>query len=312
MKALVIGAAGFVGPYLCQNLIDNSFDIVATKLENENAKGNFKFVNLNILNKSEIDDLLNEYKPDVIFHLAAQSSVKLSWAKPQLTFEINVIGAINLLESVRVYLPSSKVILIGSGEEYGEISCDMLPVNEETKINANNFYAVSKATQNSIGKIYSKAYGLNVVSVRAFNHIGVGQLDTFAIPSFCKQVVDIEKSGKDGIIKVGNLSSKRDFTDVRDIVNAYRLLALKGKSGETYNVGSGHSYKMEDLLQIVISLSTAKIKVEIDKSKFRPIDTPEIRADISKLIKDTGYKVQYNIKDTIEEILNSYRNKNEQ
>lgn len=312
MKALVIGAAGFVGPYLCKNLVDNSFNVVATKLENENAKGDFEFVNLNILNKNEIDSLLKEYKPDVIFHLAAQSSVKLSWAKPQLTFEINVIGAINLLESVRENVPNTKVILIGSGEEYGEISLDMLPVNEETKINANNFYAVSKATQNSIGKIYSKAYRLNVVSVRAFNHIGVGQLDTFVIPSFCKQVAEIEKSGKEGIIKVGNLSSKRDFTDVRDIVNAYRLLALKGKSGETYNVGSGKAYKIEDLLNIILSLTNASIKVEIDPNRFRPVDTPEIRADISKLVKDTGYEVKYNIKDTIEEILNSYRNKDEQ
>lgn len=311
MKALVIGAAGFVGPYLCKNLIDNGFNVVATKLQNEKSKGNFKFVNLNILNKTEIDDILKNYQPDVIFHLAAQSSVKLSWQRPQLTFEINVIGAINLLESVREYSKNSKVILIGSGEEYGEISADMLPVNEKTKINANNLYAVSKATQNSIGTIYYKAYGLNVTSVRAFNHIGVGQLDTFAIPSFCKQVVEIEKSGKPGVIKVGNLSSKRDFSDVRDIVNAYRLLALKGKSGETYNVGSGHSYKMEDLLNIILSLTTSSISVETDPNKFRPVDTPEIRADISKLVKDTGFKIEHDLKDTIKEILDSYRANNE-
>ena len=307
MKALVIGAAGFVGPYLCKNLLDNGFNVLATKLENENSKGEFKFVNLNILKKEEIDALLKEFAPDVIFHLAAQSSVKLSWEKPQLTFSINVIGAINLLESVREFASKAKVVLIGSGEEYGQIDQSKLPVKEDTKIEANNFYAVSKATQNSIGRIYAQAYGLNVVSVRAFNHIGVGQLDTFVIPSFCKQVVEIEKTNKPGVIKVGNLSSKRDFTDVRDIVNAYRLLALKGKSGETYNVGSGHSYKIEDLLNIILSLTNASVKVEIDPARFRPVDTPEVRADISKLVKDTGYKVEHDLKDTIKEIMDSYR-----
>ena len=307
MKALVIGAAGFVGPYLCKNLLDNGFDVLATKLESENSKGEFKFVNLNILKKEEIDALLKEFAPDVIFHLAAQSSVKLSWEKPQLTFSINVIGAINLLESVREFASNAKVVLIGSGEEYGQIDQSKLPVKEDTKIEANNFYAVSKATQNSIGRIYAQAYGLNVVSVRAFNHIGVGQLDTFVIPSFCKQVVEIEKTNKPGVIKVGNLSSKRDFTDVRDIVNAYRLLALKGKSGETYNVGSGHSYKIEDLLNIILSLTNASVKVEIDPARFRPVDTPEVRADISKLVKDTGYKVEHDLKDTIKEIMDSYR-----
>lgn len=307
MKALVIGAAGFVGPYLCKNLLDNGFDVLATKLENENSKGEFKFVNLNILKKEEIDALLKEFTPDVIFHLAAQSSVKLSWERPQLTFSINVIGAINLLESVKEFAKNAKVVLIGSGEEYGQIDQSKLPVKEDTKIEANNFYAVSKATQNRIGRIYAKAYGLNVVSVRAFNHIGVGQLDTFVIPSFCKQVVEIEKTNKPGVIKVGNLSSKRDFTDVRDIVNAYRLLALKGKSGETYNVGSGHSYKIEDLLNIILSLTNASVKVEIDPARFRPVDTPEVRADISKLVKDTGYKVEHDLKDTIKEIMDSYR-----
>lgn len=307
MKALVIGAAGFVGPYLCKNLLDNGFDVLATKLENENSKGEFKFVNLNILKKEEIDALLKEFAPNVIFHLAAQSSVKLSWEKPQLTFSINVIGALNLLESVKEFASNAKVVLIGSGEEYGQIDQSKLPVKEDTKIEANNFYAVSKATQNSIGRIYAKAYRLNVVSVRAFNHIGVGQLDTFVIPSFCKQVVEIEKTNKPGVIKVGNLSSKRDFTDVRDIVNAYRLLALKGKSGETYNVGSGHSYKIEDLLNIILSLTNASVKVEIDPARFRPVDTPEVRADISKLVKDTGYKVEHDLKDTIKEIMDSYR-----
>lgn len=307
MKALVIGAAGFVGPYLCKNLVDNDFDVLATKLENENSKGEFKFANLNILKKEEIDALLKEFAPDVIFHLAAQSSVKLSWERPQLTFSINVIGAINLLESVKEFASKAKVILIGSGEEYGQIDQSKLPVKEDTKIEANNFYAVSKATQNSIGRIYAKAYGLNVVSVRAFNHIGVGQLDTFVIPSFCKQVVEIEKTNKPGVIKVGNLSSRRDFTDVRDIVNAYRLLALKGKSEETYNVGSGHSYKIEDLLNIILSLTNASVKVEIDPARFRPVDTPEVRADISKLVNDTGYKVEHDLKDTIKEIMDSYR-----
>lgn len=306
-RALVIGAAGFVGPYLCRRLVSDGFSVLATKLENEKETEGITFVNLNILDEKQIDALLLDYKPDVIFHLAAQSSVKLSWEKPQLTFTINVIGAINVLESVRKCSPKAKIIIIGSGEEYGRINPEQLPIKEETTTAANNFYATSKATQNSIGRIYHQAYGMNVISVRAFNHIGPGQSTAFVIPDFCNQAIEIEQGKRDNTIFVGNLSSARDFTDVRDVAKAYSLLALKGRAGETYNVGSGKSYVISDLLKLILANTKACINVEIDQKRFRPIDTPEVRADISKLVADTGYAPEHKIEDTIIDIMNYYR-----
>lgn len=303
-KALIIGAGGFVGPYLYNFLLNKGIDVLATKLESETNKQNIKCVNLDILNQNQITDILKSFQPDVIYHLAAQSSVKLSWEKPQLTYQINVIGCINLLEATKTVCPNSKIILIGSSEEYG--SFDKLPIKEDAPIKSTNFYASSKASQHDIGMIYHKAYGMNVIAVRAFNHIGVGQNTMFVVPSFAMQIANLEKCGG-GKINVGNLTSKRDFSDVRDIVNAYYLLGEKGKSGETYNVGSGKSISIKTILDKLISYAKYPIDIEIDQNKFRPIDTPDIYADITKLVKDTGFKPEYDIDDTLKEILESFR-----
>lgn len=304
-KVLVIGASGFVGPYLCQNLKDNGYDVFGTKTINQEQNFIGQCFDLNILNKEEIKNVFKQINPDYIIHLAAQSSVKLSWERPSLTFEINVLGIINIFESLKEINLKPRILLVGSSEEYGNVNSIL--VNENEKTNPTNFYALSKLTQEKIGLIYHNSFGFDVVLARSFNHIGPNQTTQFVVSDFAKQIADIEKNPGKNALFVGNLNAKRDFSDVRDIVNAYRLLIEKGKSGELYNVGSGESISIKEILDILISLSDCEISIKIDENKLRPIDTKDVKADISKLVKDTNYSQKYNIKDTLKDVLNSFR-----
>jgi len=306
MKALIIGVAGFVGRHLAIELINAGWDVSGTRLPSEVTSLGFPVHELNILNATAIGDLLARTNPDCIFHLAAQSSVSVSWKKPALTVDVNIKGVVNLLESVRELENPPRVLLIGSGEEYGYILPDELPINEDTALRPGNIYAGTKIAQGLLGQIYARAYGLEIIIIRAFNHIGPGQTDTFVVPSFCRQVAEIEAEGSAGIIKVGNLEAKRDFTDVRDIVKAYRLLAERGESGVIYNVGSGRSISIRDILDMIIEQSGA-IKIENDQARMRPSDTPVIEADISRLAECTGWRPEIAIETTLKDVLNEWR-----
>ncbi len=311
MKALVIGAAGFVGGYLIDHLItDCGFEVCATKLQNESIENNGVSVyDLDILKKDDIVTILKKENPQQIYHLAAQSSVGVSWSKPQLTADINIKGTINLLEAVRESGCSPKILLVGSGEEYGYVREEEVPIAEDTLMRPGNIYAVTKACQGMLGEVYARAYDMDIVMVRAFNHIGPLQSDTFVIADFCKQVAQIEANIKPPVIRVGNLEAKRDFTDVRDIVRAYSRLMISGKKGENYNVGSGKAVSIREMLDKILSHSKVKIDVEVDESRLRPSDVPIIEADISKICSDTGWQRTISVDDTIEDILNYWRNK---
>lgn len=307
MKALIVGAGGFVGKYLIDELLAQNDQVTATKLPHEQIDSPCNIRDLNLLDTSAVSAVLQEEKPDCIFHLAAQSSVALSWEKPQLTANINIIGTINLLEAVRNICPGACVLLVGSSEEIGIIN-QPIPISEEITPHPANIYAVTKATQNMLGNLYAHAYGLNIISVRAFNHIGPGQSSQFVISDFCRQVAEIEAGCREPVLKVGNLEAKRDFTDVRDIVHAYALLVRHGRSGETYHVGSGQAYSIGELLNLILEKSHADITVETDPHKFRPIDVPFICADITKLKQITGFSPAYPIKQSLTDILSFWRN----
>lgn len=306
MKALIIGGGGFVGGYLADELNKNGYEVCVTCLENESVWDYRKFT-LDIREKGDISAILNEVSPDVIFHLAAQSSVALSWKKPQLTAEINIIGAINLFEAVREYEGNPRIVVVGSGEEYGCISADSCPIKETEQLHPMNIYAASKVCQEHMAEIYARAYGLDIVMVRAFNHSGPKQDSIFVISDFCRQIADIEKGGKSPVITVGNLSAMRDFTDVRDIVRGYRLLAEKGKCGGIYNIGSGKAVSIQYILDTALSLSTAEIAVERDEKRMRASDIPIIEADTEKIHGDTGWKAEIAVEQTIEDTLNYWR-----
>ena len=308
MKALVIGAAGFVGGYLIQCLRDTwDWDVSATKLAQETAGKDVPFYNLVLADQDSITRLLEQEKPDYIFHLAAQSSVALSWKKPELTVNVNVNGTLHLLDSVRSLSWKPRVLLVGSGEEYGKIRPGDLPLTEDAPLRPGNLYAATKAMQNMVGKIYTEAYQMDLVMVRAFNHVGPGQSPQFVVSDFCRQVAEIEKGSREPVLRVGNLDSKRDFTDVRDVVQAYALLMQKGTAGETYNVGSGHAISIRRLLDEIIALSAVPVQVETDPAKFRPIDVPVIEADTAKLRSCTGWEPQIPLKQTLQETLEGWR-----
>ena len=307
-KGLVIGAAGFVGSYLIEEMYSCGIDSYATKLPHERLEHErAKVYDLDILSKEAIVTLLLEIRPDYIFHLAAQSSVGLSWKNPGLTVDVNIKGSINVMDAVRELYYKPRVLLIGSGEEYGHIRPGETPIREDNLLRPGNIYAATKACQNMIGSIYAQAYDMQMMMVRSFNHIGPGQAPMFVVSDFCKQVAEIEKGLREPVMYVGNLAAKRDFTDVRDVVKAYVGLIQQGVPGETYNMGSGHAVEIRKILDMIISLSEKEIRVEIDPNKIRPVDVPSIEADITKIHELTGWKPQIELNQTIRDTLDYWR-----
>ena len=309
MKALVIGGGGFVGPYLVRHLTDDcGYEVTVTKTEKEQlVMDNAVVKNLDILDIGQIVGLLKAEQPDYIFHLAAQSSVAYSWKNPTLTIDVNIKGCVNLLDAVRQLDKKPRVLLIGSGEEYGHIKEGECPIVEDNTVRPGNIYAATKACQNMLGKIYSDAYGLDIMMVRAFNHIGPNQTPMFVVADFCKQVADIEKDRQEPVIYVGNLSAKRDFTDVRDVVKAYALLVEHGRRGETYNVGTGHAIAISQILDEIVAMSDTAIEVKVDENKLRPVDVPIIEPDIDKIKSEVGWQPVISLEQTLRETLEHWR-----
>ena len=310
MRALIIGAAGFVGGYLTEELTAAGWEVHATCLPQEKLSGDCTAHTLDILDEGSVKLLLDSVQPDIVYHLAAQSSVALSWKKPQLTAEINVIGTINVLEAARAAEKKDmRLILIGSGEEYGFIRSDACPLSEEETLRPGNIYAATKACQGMLGEIYTRAYNMDIVMVRAFNHSGPKQAEIFVISDFCKQAAEIEAGLKEPAISVGNLETMRDFTDVRDVVRAYRLLGEKGRSGQVYNVGRGKAVKIQYILDTVIDYAEKHITVVRDEKRMRASDIPIIEPDVSKIYADTGWKAEISVADTIKDTLDYWRAK---
>lgn len=317
MKILVTGAAGFVGHHLINELkkdSENNSEIYAFVL-NDQEKGRVdlpedKIKMVDITKKNEIKEAIKLIEPDVVYHLAAQSSVGLSWKLQSLTYSVNIVGTTFLLESLAEFSPKATVVLIGSAEQYKVTNEDSMPISETHNVHGANPYAVSKMAQEAAAELFCKTSELRIIRVRAFNHIGAGQETKFVVPDWCSQVVQMERDlSKNPILMVGNVKVKRDFTDVCDIVRAYIMLAKSGKSGEIYNVGSGAAYSLEEILSLIISNSKREgITWQIDENKLRPTDIMELRADITKLENETGWKPQIAIEQSICRIMEEMRN----
>ena len=307
-KALITGMSGFVGHYLKEALELKGYLVYGTCLSGEKYEQLPQYYAMNLLNKEQVVNVLSECQPDEIYHLAGQSSVALSWSKPALTMDINVNGTINLLEAIKEFCPNTKVLIVGSSDEYGPVKKEDCPVNEEHQLNPVSPYGVSKMTQEKIAQIYAKAYRLNVIMVRPFNHIGAMQAKGFVVSDFASRIAAIEKGEIEAVLKVGNLNSYRDFTDVADVVEAYTLLLDKGISGEIYNVGSGKAVEIQEVLNTLVNMSTKHISVKIDEELYRPVDVPLVVCDNTKLKQATGWEPKKKLKDTLLETLNYWRN----
>ncbi len=311
-KALITGISGFAGSYLAEFLLSKNFQVagIVRKKANPNIshiESRLKLFLADSQNRNQVKKVLAEIKPDQIYHLAGFSVPRLSFGKTAEVFEANVIPAINLFESLVELKLASTFVNIGSSEEYGLTKNGK--ISENTTFNPASPYAVSKLAQDFLGFFYFKNHGIPVIRLRPFNHIGPRQEAVIAVANFAKQIAQIEAGAQESVIKVGNLKAKRDFTDVRDMVEAYWLAADKCTPGEVYNIGSGKSWSLAQILEILLSFSKIKIRVEVDKSLLRSLDVPNFTADPTKFVKVTGWKPKIKLEKTLEDILNFWRKK---
>jgi len=315
-KILITGITGFAGSFLAEYLLYNTnHEIYGTFLSKENIPDSIKkssrihleFVDLT--EKEKVGHLIQTIKPDMVYHLAALTSPEDSFNDPLKTLVNNISAQVYLLESIKEEkLKDTRILIVSSAHTYGTVEKKDLPIDENVPLRPNNPYAVSKLTQDFLGLQYFLSYGFSIIRVRAFNHIGPRQSISISISSFAKQIAEIEKGIKKPIIFVGNLQAKRDFTDVRDMVRAYSLILEKGKEGDVYNIGSGQSRTLKEVLDLLFSLSTTRIEIMVDKSLLRPTDAYELRCDGSKMEIITGWKPEISFKKTLQDILDYWRN----
>lgn len=302
MKILITGIEGFVAPFLAKALMHSDNLIYGTHLLESNKMQGVEYIPMNLLDASSVNDSIGKIKPEVIYHLAGFSSVAESWKKPELVMQVNAGGTKNLLEAVVNAKLSPRIIIISSAEVYGKPQ--YLPLDENHPIGAFNPYAASRFEQE---KIIEKYTSLDIVLTRSFNHTGPNQPSKFVCPAFAKQIAQIEKGELAPQILHGNLDIERDFSDVRDVVKAYVSLIGKGKSHEAYNVCSGKSYSIKQLLEMLVSMSSVEIETKIDPEKVRPAEIPVLLGSNAKICNETGWQPCIGIRQTLQDLLDSYR-----
>lgn len=301
MRALVTGSQGFVGRYLRAELEENGYTVTGLDLVADDAT-----LCVDLLDPAAVAQAVRQVVPDVVIHLAGQADVGLSWRQPQRTVQINVLGALNLMEAVRAHAPAAHLVLVGSSDQYGDLGAAGQSVDETLLTRPRSPYAVSKKAQEEMGAVYARAYGLHICMTRSFNHGGAGQREGFLIPDFAAGIARVEK-GLAPDMAVGNLESQRDFTHVKDVVRAYRLLAEKGRPGEVYNVGSGATHSAREILDTLCAMARCSIPVRQDPARMRPSDTPVIRCDHTKLTEDTGWQPEIPLEQILHDALEDWR-----
>ncbi len=322
MRILVTGIAGFAGSHLAEYLARN----ISRSLPEEGDghieihgiihrhDGRIQHINDQLIlhrgdlrNALWVSELVQTIQPDYTLHLAAWSNVGGSWDQPWTTYELNIQCQLNLLEAIRRWSPQSRTLIVSSNEVYGLIKEIDLPVNEETPFRPNSPYGVSKVTQDMMAQQYWISYELPIIRVRSFNHLGPGQSDDFVASAFARQIIEIEAGLREPIVRVGNLSAKRDFTDVRDVVRAYWLALTKALPGSVFNVGSGQAHSIRKLLDLMLELTPANVDIQIDPARLRPSDVPISLCDNQRLVNATGWQPQYKLRDTLHDLLESWR-----
>ena len=315
MRALITGITGFAGSHLAECLLAEHpevevFGTYRWRSRRENIEHLARRVELreaDLRDYSSLHSLLDEVRPDAIFHLAAQSFVPSSWRAPAETLTTNIAGQTNLFEAVR-YLGLDPTIQIAcSSEEYGLVHPDETPIREDNPLRPLSPYAVSKVAQDFMGYQYFQSYGMKVVRTRGFNHTGPRRGDVFVTSNFAKQVASIEGGLQEPVIRVGNLDAIRDFTDVRDMVRAYWLAVTRGRPGEVYNIASGVGIHIHELLDRLIALSEAEVEVRVDPERLRPSDVEILIGDSSKFRADTGWEPKIPFEQTLIDVLDYWR-----
>lgn len=313
-RILITGFSGFMGHYLieqCKALYpDARLFGLCRHLASRTASIETKDVTLieaDITRPEQMRHAIAQAQPDCVFHLAAQSSVAASWVDPISTLRINAGGAVQLLEALRTEHLSPRVILVGSGEQYGLVRPEENPIREESALRPVSPYGVSKSAQDLYGYQYFVAYALPILRVRLFNSFGPRQTETFVVADFARQIAMIEQGKMEPVLTVGNLQARRDFLPVEDVVRALLAIAQRGQPGQAYNIGSGRARSIREILDILLAHSTTSIQVRKDPARLRPADVPLLVADISHLHEHTGWEPAIDIGNALEQTLNYWR-----
>src|SRR6266511_1509723 len=339
MRVLITGITGFAGSHLAEYILANHPDVaifatyrwrsrtenleVLTSqnrvemiegryptggtLRDEGRQGRVTLLHCELTDAGAVEKLIASVQPQRVFHLAAQSYVQSSFDEPSSTFQINVISQINLLEAIRRHDSQIRMHVAGSSEEYGLVHPDEVPMKETNPLRPLSPYAVSKVAQDKLAYQYFKSYGLHLVVTRGFNHTGPRRGTHFVTSTMAKQIAEIEAGFHPPVIYHGDLTSKRDWTDVRDMVRAYWLALDRAEGGEVYNVGRGRTWSIGEMLNILLSHSTVKIRTQEDPARLRPSDVPILWADASKFHKATGWEPKIPFEDTLRDELDHWR-----
>lgn len=311
-RVLITGISGFAGSHLAE-MLSGRAEVWGTCLDDnfENISGvpGLKLVRCDLLDPAMVEAALEQARPDEIFHLAGQSVPSLSFGAPAETLKINIFSTLNLFEAALSKAPGAVIVNIGSGDEYGEVLPEELPVKEGAELRPMNPYAVSKVTQDLLAFQYNRSRSLKVVRCRPFNHYGPRQAPTLVTSAFAKQVAEIEAGIKaEKVLKVGSLEASKDFLYVKDVVAAYELLAGKGEPGEVYNICSGSPVKIQTILDILLSLTDEKIEVATDTARLRSKEAPVLYGDPGRL-KRLGWAPAYALEQGLSETLDYWREK---
>jgi GDP-4-dehydro-6-deoxy-D-mannose reductase len=314
MRVLITGITGFVGSHMAEYALSKGAEVFGSnrwrsKTENiDHLRSKVSFIESDLRDLSSVRALLETSQPDYVVHLAAQSFVGVSWHAPAETLTTNILAQINVLEAIRGLKMSPRFLAVGSSEEYGLVHDDELPIRETNPLRPLSPYAVSKVTQDMMAFQYFKSYGLPIIRTRAFNHEGPRRGDVFVTSNFARQVAEIEAGLREPVVYVGDLTPRRDYSDVRDIVRGYWLLLERGEPGEVYNLCSGKSWQIQQVLDFLLGLSTVKgITVKTDPARLRPSDVMVLEGSPAKMHKATGWKVEIPFERTLTELVDYWR-----
>jgi GDP-4-dehydro-6-deoxy-D-mannose reductase len=307
LRSLITGAGGFAGSHLAEALLAApAAEVWGCDVNSERRPyhpSTLKLLAADLCDPAETRRVVEACRPERIYHLAGQAFVGESWNNPWTTFETNVRAQLNLLEAVRAARLETRILAVSSSEVYGRVSPQALPLDETCLFRPDSPYGVSKVGQDLLGLQYHLSYGLHVVRVRPFNHIGPRQNRRFVAPDFASQIAAIEAGQRAPVMRVGDLSVRRDLTDVRDMVQAYCLALEHGAPGEVYNLGAGQSHSVRELLDVLLSLSTVQIKIEVDPARLRPSDMPDMVCNASKFRAISGWSPQIPFEQSLKDVL---------
>jgi GDP-4-dehydro-6-deoxy-D-mannose reductase len=311
MKVLVTGVAGFVGGHLLDFLRAEHPEVGVVGIDRHPGSRSgalgIEVVRCDMADAPAVEQALDRLAPDRIVHLAAQASPQKSWSDPAGTIKTNVLGLLHLLEWVRRRSRWTRLLAVGSAEEYGRVTPADLPIREATPLRPLSPYAVSKVAQGYLALQYALSHGVHVVRTRTFHHTGPRRRDDYAEGSFARQLAEIEAGHRQPALAVGNLDVIRDFTDVRDVVRAYWALLDSGEAGEVYNVCSGRGVRLRDLLQALIDHAGLSIDVRPDPARLRPVDVPELVGDPGRVRAATGWTPAIPLETTLRDLLDHWR-----